>query len=71
MRSDVKEKLLETERHMKNYMSNMNETKALRAMCKNCEGYCGKDHDYSECHDKWCFRFWLAYEYLEWSSGYD
>lgn len=71
MTKKVKDKLSETEQHMKPYMDDMNETEELRAMCKNCEGYCGNQHDYSECRDKWCYKFWLAYEYLEWSSSYE
>ena len=67
----MKEMLKETEDRMKPYMSDMNSTRQLRAMCKNCEAYCGKHHDYSECKDKWCFKFWLAYEHLHWISGYE
>ena len=71
MTEKVKNKLVEAEEHMKPYMDNMNETKALREMCKNCEIYCGKQHDYSECRNKWCYTFWLAYEYLVWESSYE
>lgn len=67
----MKAALKETEKRMEPYMNDMNATKSLRAMCKNCEAYCGKEHDYSECRDKWCFRFWLAYEHLEWYMTYE
>ena len=67
----VKNKLEEVERLMSNYMDCTETTKELREMCKNCEGYCGKDHDYRECRNKWCYKFWLAYRYLEWSSSWE
>lgn len=70
MTNKVREKLNEVEGHMQNYMDSMEETKELRKMCQNCEGYAGKDHDYYECQNKWCYKFWLAYKYLEWESSY-
>jgi hypothetical protein len=71
MTEALKEKLLEAERHMKNYMDDIESTEELREMCKYCEAYCGDQHDYKECRSKWCYKFWLAYEYLDWASGYD
>lgn len=70
MDSEVKRKLEETEKHVQLYINDPSQTPELRKMCKNCESYCGKEHDYSECRDKWCYRFWLAFEYLNWASGY-
>lgn len=56
--------------HIFNYLHNEDTTKELREMCKNCEAYCGSHHDFEECKDRPCFRFWLAYEYLEWNNSY-
>lgn len=42
----------------------------LYEMCKNCENYSEKKHDYTECRDMQCFKNWLALEYLEWINGY-
>ena len=70
MTKKVENKLREVERVMSNYMG-CSDTKELREMCKNCEAYCGKTHDYSECRGKWCYKFWLAYRYLEWSSSWE
>ena len=30
-----------------------------------------KAADYDECKDNPCFKFWLCYEYLEWSNSFD
>ena len=70
MDDKTKIKLLETELHMKNYMDEEN-TEELRKMCSRCEKYCGAEHDYKDCREEWCYRFWLAYEYFEWTSSYD
>ena len=40
-------------------------------MCKHCERYCGKEHDYEECLDMMCFKFYLAYVYLDWCNNSD
>ena len=71
MSEKMESALAETEDRLKMYMKNEDTTKELREMCKNCEGYCGKDHDYTECRDKPCFLFWLAYKHLEWILGYE
>ena len=39
-------------------------------MCSKCEKYCGKEHNYEECKDEICFKFFLAFEYLEWLNSY-
>lgn len=63
--------LKETYKHIKPYLSDTDDNATeLRKMCKNCECYCGKEHDYKECVDNPCFRFYLAYEYLEWINGF-
>lgn len=67
----VERRLEESYGHIKNYMKNEGATKELREMCESCEAYCGKEHNYSECREKQCFRFWLAYEYLEWMESFE
>ena len=46
------------------------ESPELYEMCKNCESYCGEEHDYKECRQNQCFKNWLALEYLDWTNGY-
>lgn len=56
--------------HIKPYLRDQQE---LEEMCKQCERFCGKKHDYEECKDRVCFKFYLAYVYLDWcnkSDGY-
>ena len=43
----------------------------LKEMCKHCEHYCGKEHNYEFCRDMMCFKFYLAFRYLEWSNNSD
>lgn len=64
---ETERQLEECYHHIKPYI---NEQKELYDMCKNCESYCGKEHDYEDCRNKNCFKFWLAYEYLEWENSY-
>ena len=40
-------------------------------MCKNCEKWNGKDHDYEECRGSACFRFFCAYGYLKWATSWE
>lgn len=49
---------------------NKDESPELYEMCKNCENYSGKKHDYTECREMQCFKNWLALEYLDWINGY-
>lgn len=44
--------------------------KDLYSMCSRCSDFTGKSHCYNDCLDKPCFRFYLAYEYLEWANSY-
>lgn len=71
MHNNTKIKLLQTELHMQNYMDDEESTAELREMCKRCERYCGKEHDYKECRNELCFQFWLAYTCLDLESGYE
>lgn len=68
--SKIDKQIEECRKHMKPYMKNEESTMELREMCESCEVYCGKEHDYDECQNKPCFRFWLAYEYLGWVNSF-
>lgn len=61
----------EAYKHIKPYLKDLECTKKLREMCRHCEGYCGKEHNYEECRDMTCFEFYLAFEYLEWNNSYN
>ena len=69
MRDETKKNIQECYEHIKPYLDSVDDTENLRTMCKDCECYCGKDHDYNECKDKPCFKFFLAFEYLEWMNS--
>ena len=66
----VNRKIDETYDNILPYLDDEETTESLREMCEGCEGYCGENHDYSECRHKPCFIFWLAYKYLEWGEGW-
>lgn len=70
MPNRMNERFDEAYRHIKPYIKDARE---LHSMCSRCERYCGEMHDFSECREEWCFKFWLAYVYLKWllsSDGY-
>ena len=67
----VKRKLNEAYSHIKPYMDEPEEVGELHEMCKHCERWSGKEHDYKECEDMMCFKFWLAYEYLCWETSWE
>lgn len=66
----INEQIEECRKHLKPYMQDEKCTKELRELCKNCETYCGLTHDYEECKDRPCFRFWLGYKYLNWMNAF-
>jgi len=66
----INQRIEESYRHIKPYMDDLESTKELREMCKFCEKYCGQKHDYTECENMPCFRFWLVYEYLKWDASW-
>jgi hypothetical protein len=70
MKEKTKSQLEESLGNIKPYLNNKDESYELSKMCENCEGYCGIKHDYSECEDKMCFKFFLAFNYLEWSNSF-
>lgn len=67
MKKQTERQIEESYRHIKPYLSDTDDCGTeLREMCKHCERYCGTCHDWEECLAMPCFRFYLAYEYLEW-----
>ncbi|WP_407453536.1 hypothetical protein [Methanobrevibacter sp.] len=53
----------EAYQHIKPYL---NKTEDLKKMCESCEGYCGEEHNYEECRNMQCFKFYLSHVYLNW-----
>ena len=47
-----------------NLNNDLMNNKDIKEMCNKCECYCGKEHNYEECRNNNCFRFYLAYKYL-------
>lgn len=41
----------------------------LREMCMACEAWHGAEHDYNDCRNKPCFKFWFADQYLLWETS--
>lgn len=70
MRKETESNINEVYYNVKPHLDNERTTEELREMCQNCEAYCGSEHEYGECEDKMCFKFWLAFKYLEWINGY-
>lgn len=48
-----------------------NDFPKLKKMCEICECWYGDEHNYEDCKDKPCFRFFLAYERLHYSIGWE
>lgn len=70
-RPGIERIIKESYNNVKPYLNNEKNCSELHKMCENCGRWCGKDHDYSECENMNCFRFYLAYNYLCWSSSYE
>lgn len=68
MKKQTEQQIEESYRHIKPYLKD--DTK-LRDMCLSCECYMATEHDYEDCLDMPCFRFYLAYIYLEWLNSSD
>lgn len=43
----------------------------LKKMCETCECWYADGHNYEDCKDKPCFRFWLAHECLHYEIGWE
>lgn len=65
---EFEQRIEESYVHIKPYLAQQDE---LYLMCRDCERWNGKEHDYTECRDRPCFIFWLAFKYLKWSLGYE
>ena len=65
MRKDTKNQIDSDYNRIKPYF---NENEELKSMCRNCESWCGKEHDYEECLDKPCFTFYRCYEFLDYQN---
>ena len=70
MDKEIKRQQEEAWIHIQPYMNNSPQAADLTEMCSYCEAYCGKEHDYAECRDKMCFKFWLSYVYLNWMNAF-
>lgn len=68
MRQKTIDNIKESYEHIKPYLNNKDCTKELREMCKYCENWCGDVHNYENCENMMCFKFYLAFEYLNWSN---
>lgn len=68
MDKKINNQLDEAFKHIKPYIKDQ---KDLCEMCKHCERFCGKEHDYEECLNMMCFKFYLAYVYLDWCNNSD
>ena len=67
----TKRQIEESYNHIESYLDDSEITEELREMCKNCEMYCGMEHDYEECRNNPCFNFWLCFEYMEWRNAFE
>lgn len=70
----INQHINESYQNIKNYLNEkyiLQTAPELLEMCKHCESWCGKSHDYSECEGRMCFKFYLAYNYLKWISTYE
>lgn len=67
--TSMERKLEESYQHIKDYIPKC--TPLLTEMCKNCEMWNGKEHDYSECREKTCFKLFLGYEYANWCDSFE
>ena len=70
-RIDINEQLEEMYKEIKPYLDNEDEFPMLYKMCEACGLWCGNEHDYSECREKPCFKFFLGYAYLKCANSYD
>lgn len=51
------------------YLSTLKDLSELKSMCEICEAWYGEEHDYEDCLQKPCFRFFLCYNYLNWYNS--
>ncbi len=66
---EMNRRLDDTYERVKPYLKNS--CPELKEMCKICECWYAEKHDYEECKNKPCFRFWLSYECMKYDIGWD
>jgi len=57
------------DRDLNRIMPYVNEDEDLQQMCKYCERYCGKEHNYENCLNMKCFTFYRCYSLLDAIKG--
>lgn len=67
MRENEERQLEEAWQHIQPYIGQEAE---LKEMCTHCENYCRDKHDYDDCRNQMCFKFYLAHVYLSWCNAY-
>ena len=65
------EQIEETYKQLLPYLKHESTTNELREMCCNCDEFKDSSHDFTKCKYKPCFKFWLAFKYLEWVNSYE
>ena len=68
MKAKTNERIEECYNHIMPYIKEEDE---LKEMCKNCGNWCGENHDYTECKNMMCFKFYLCFAYLEWMESWE
>ena len=59
-------------KRIKPYLNETTCCTELHKMCDGCESFVGlSEHNYENCKDRNCFRFYLAYSDLQCCIGYD
>lgn len=68
----LNERLREEYTRLKPYLNNEKCCQKLHKMCNRCENFLGvKTHNYEECRDEECFKFYLAYSRLRCNISYN
>lgn len=68
MREATKIQIEEDWKRIKPYLNR--EYPELTDMCKRCEEWCGENHDYEECLENPCFKFFRCYAYLDFANTF-
>lgn len=68
----LNERLQDEHKVLKPYLNDKESCPELHKMCNRCEEFLGiVTHNYEDCKDKECFKFYLAYAYLRCCIGYE
>ena len=68
MHKETERQLDEAYNHISPYLKSQKE---LPEMCKHCERWCGQEQNYEECRGMMCFKFYLAFVYIDWVNNSD